>query len=251
MSDQPGPTTHNRSVELSPVVPTGAGRMLVRPYRQYEAVYQHDGPLLGMTWKIGGHPEPDLPALIGSGDEIKRSEIQHWLEKIPCTQDEIEELHSRINLIRTTVFPREAVPETYPYKRVQDALKSLETDLPSVIAEIASFAETSRRRVEIRDLQRFCRAVARIRKYIPDDIPPVHHKFRPWHDDALFLAFKVKELFEKRGTKVSLKSVSSPAIIFVTVALNRASANRERPCTKDRVRQALAAHPWRALLGFG
>ena len=27
--------------------------MLVRPYRQYEAVYQHDGPLLGMTGKSG------------------------------------------------------------------------------------------------------------------------------------------------------------------------------------------------------
>jgi hypothetical protein len=201
--------------------------------------------------QIGGHPDPNLPALIRSGDEIKRSEIEHWLEKIPCTHSEIDEVHSRINLIRTTVSPREAVPKTYPYKMIQAALKSLATDLPSVIAEIASFAETSRRRLDLRELQRFCRAVARIRQHVPDDIPPVHHKFKPWHDDALFLAFKVKQIYDRCGTKLSLKSVSSPGIIFVTVALNRASANRRQPYTKDGVRQALAAHPHRALLGLG
>ena len=225
---------------------------MLGPYRQYEAVCLGGGPLLAFTLKIGGYPEPNLPALIRSGDEIKRSEIEHWMEKIPCTHDEIGKLHFYINLIRTTVSPREAVPETHPYKRVQDALKSLETDLPAVIAEIASFAETLRRRLDhLRELQRFCRAVARIKKHVPDDIPPVHHKFRSWHDDALFLAFKVKEISDRRGTWLSLKSASSPGIIFVAAALNHASATQGRPYTKDGVRQALAAHPHRALLGLG
>jgi hypothetical protein len=233
--------------------PSGSpGQTPVRPYRQYKAIYQ-SGELVGFMLEASNN----WTALIEEGNRIAREEIKGWLGTIFCTDTILEDLYREINLIRVTVTPEQALPKSYPFKRVQTALKALEKDLPDLIAELhgilceAAVREARRIRNEtlLAEAQVFSEAVARMRVNVPDDIPPIHHKFQAWHDDALFLGFRIQQISDGGG---SLKSISSPLINFITKALDRAIpvAASGRPRKEDTVRQALASHPHRALLGF-
>ncbi len=225
----------------------------VKPFRMYEVVRDRNGDLLAFQLSLQGHPRPNASALIAEGTEITREEISNWLKGISFTANDNEELYFIINLFRVTVHPRDAVPDNYPYKRVQAALKALETDVPLAINDLEAiylekkFLSPAVARIEtqLAELRQFSRAVARIRIKIRDDTPPVHHKFQSWHNDALFLAYTVRML----APDGSLKSISSPLIRFVTLALNRA-VPLKRARSEDKVRQALSAHPQRCLLGF-
>jgi hypothetical protein len=228
-----------------------------------KAIYQSGG-LVGFMLEVDGYPKPNWTALIEEGNRIAREEIKGWLGTIFCANTSLEDLYTNledlyrdINFIRVTVTSGQALPKSYPFKRVQTALKALEKDLPDLIAELhglilseAAGREARRIRNEtfLIEVQMFSEAVARMRVNVPDDIPPVHHKFQAWHDDALFLARSIQQI---SGGEGSLKSMSSPLINFITKALDRAvplSSGRER--TEDALRQALANHPQRALLGF-
>lgn len=237
---------------------------LCRPAREYRAIYQSGDPVDFVMLPVG-YPEPNWTALIEEGNRITRAEIKGWLGTIFCTNTSLEDLYTNlealyrdINLIRVTVIPNQAIPKNHPSRRLQTALKAIERDLPDLIAELHGIvlceaagreARKIRNQTLLEELQVFSDAVVRMRVHFPDDIAPIHHKFQAWHEDALFLALRVQKISGGGG---SLKSTSSPLIKFITKALDRAIpvAASDRPRTEDAVRQALASHPQRALLGF-
>jgi hypothetical protein len=223
----------------------------IRPCRTYRA-YTCRGQVLAMTVEVAGSPKPNLSILIEDGDKISRENIADWGKPFPFTEADLDELYFCINFLRVTVWYNQATAKDYPLRRVQTALKALEEDLPAFMTELhrlqseATTGKTQRRcEAAIAEAQSFSQAVARMRVHVPDDIPPIHHKFQAWHDDALFLGYRIQQI----SGGGSLKSVSSPLIKFIRAALDLAvplSSGRER--TEDAVRQALANHPWRELL---
>jgi hypothetical protein len=232
------------------------------PCRFYSPFYR-SGDLVELKFEVGGYPKPDWTALIEQGNNIAKREIKGWLGTIICTNTsledlykELEDLYREINLIRVTMTSNQVLPKSYPLKRVQTDLNVLEKDLPDLISELHAFlgdvAVVGARRIStealLAEVQEFSQSVARMRVHVPDDAPPIHHKFQAWHNDALFLAHRVRQIAGGQG---SLKSISSPLIKFITKALDRAApAASGRPRTEDAVRQALASHPHRALLGL-
>ena len=204
------------------------------------------------------------------GDAITASEVSEWFEryKILAQSEDMADFLDDLNLIRVTVPPKEAVPASYPLKTVQGALQVLEASLPAAVAEskaALTSAETlrsQRLRVSVPaflwELKRLQRAVARARKTIQDDTPPVHHKWMFWHDDALLLAYRLRAIAILQGKEYSFKSIRSPAIGFIVDALNRSLSitvgrgvsQKQRSFTPDQVRKALSSHHSRELIGL-
>ena len=105
---------------------------LVKPTRIYEFGRQPNGnPVLYLkAAKLRKNIRQE-------GDAITASEIKEWFEKykIPAQSEDLSDFLADLNLIRVTVPPREAMPESYPLKTTQKALQDLEASLPLAIAE--------------------------------------------------------------------------------------------------------------------
>jgi hypothetical protein len=243
-------------------VPAAASgkRTNFKPARAYEAFTRLSDGRSGFQMKTWGDPVVDGPGA------ITRAEVAKWLGdvSIPYTDDSLARLTDSLNMMRATVPASDALPDRYPLKSVQVALAALTDNMPAVMAELedavvnplphSQESQNQKRKDMLQELALFQSAVARVRRFIPDDIPPVNRKFQIWHDDALCLALHLLAMCNAAGKDIKFQNERSAAARFIATALDRATpiiqSGRKRPRTSDAVRRALSKHPQRGLIGI-
>jgi hypothetical protein len=197
----------------------------------------------------------DIEKLRETGNAITREEIGEWFagHSSTLTAEDVESLYKNLNVIRVTGHAKDVLPPDYPFKRAQEGLTLLEAALPNAMTDIQSFMTGNvlgdmRRRESLREIERFSRAIERIRRHIGNDLPPINHKYAAWHDDAMFIAKEAKDIMERDGRTVAINSANSALARLSLAILQRVTPDEHTRRSTDAVRQAIAKHPQRGLL---
>lgn len=238
----------------------------MKPWRHYVLRLDSDGNAMSFDLHTPSHAVDSHPGTDGALD-VKQ--VSNWLSRLPVSSspEDARRLCEILNIIHSTVSVKDALPKSYAYKRFNDAVSQVMIELPSVLGEARHFVEQAlsssslpvllKRKRLLSEIDRYRQATERLRRHVQADIPPINHKFDIWHDDAMYIAVNIKQIYNNDRKTANFGSKLSPPCMFIaaaltwTMPLTEASNGRSmtpQPHTPDAVRKALSLHPHRELL---
>jgi hypothetical protein len=157
---------------------------------------------------------------------IPPTEIAEMLMKgrLPYSPNDVNEITEALNLIRVTV-PAEQALSSDPFARLGTALAILSDDLPALIEMACNPPLGGQPKLPLaRAFERLLSAVKEVDGHGVRNTPG-RRSGKPWHDDAMWLAFRLRIAAARRGEsdRVILTADTGNAVQFIRSALQRAS----------------------------
>jgi hypothetical protein len=202
---------------------------IVRPFRDYSSRMNGSGYFLFIKSNL---KKPALDRLVGEGEVITDAEVAGLLKEWPfaLSADHVRALAEALNLMRVTTHAKDiAVPFhlEQAHHRVSKNVTELRRDLPKLIEAYRKFG-TQRAVVSVSVFEDLLSAASRTDEYLSSclsrwgEIAAPKRRSAPWHADAIYLAWILRQAAERAGEPLSFTKEETRAVAFIDAALTRA-----------------------------